>query len=47
MKYNGMSYAWGNEDECSVTKFGYAWANEDECSVTALVTPGLTRMNVV
>ena len=21
MKYNGMSYAWGNEDECSVTEW--------------------------
>ena len=21
MKYNGMSYAWANEDECSVTEW--------------------------
>ena len=21
MKYNGMGYAWGNEDECSVTEW--------------------------
>ena len=47
MQCNGMGYAWPSEDECSVTKLGYAWANEDEYSVTALVTPGLTRMNVV